>query len=208
MENGPRKDCHCPFTQGTQRNLGQLCHCSFLQKSCFSGGGPRQALPLAKCLGGQSLFSGLREALCLRRQGRAAQGPVHYFPVFLVPLLLGPVRGDHALSKAESPPPSAPMAGTQSSDSLRGGGHGFSCLLNMGGLVGQERKLQTGTGRSGTGLLQFMRQWEVGPWRVRGPLCQLHVGWPWRTASPLSSLGGTGGKPNTLCDGAGASFLV
>lgn len=127
-------------------------------------------------------------------RARAAQGPVHYFPVFLVPLLLGPVRGDHALSKAESPPPSAPMAGTQASDSLRGGGHGFSCLFNMGGLVGQERKLQMGTGSSGTGLLQFMRQWEVGPWRVRGPLCQLHVGWPWRIASPLSSLGGTGGN--------------
>lgn len=59
---------------------------------------------------------------------------------------------------------------------------------------GKKENSRWGTGSSGTGLLQFMRQWEVGPWRVRGPLCQLHVGWPWRIASPLSSLGGTGGN--------------
>lgn len=184
MENGPRKDCNCPFTQGTER----LCHGSFLQKSCFSGGGPRQALPLAKCLGGQSLFNGLRDTLCLQCRAKAAQGPVHYFPSSWCPCSWA-LLGGTTPSQRPGPRPLRLGHSPQTASEVVAVASFVSSIWEV--LCGKKENSRLGIGSSGTGLLQFVRQWEMGPWRASGLLCQLHDGWPWRIASPLSSLCGT-----------------
>lgn len=104
-------------------------------------GRPQAGPAFSQVPGGPVTFQWPQRHPLSPRQGQSSPGACPLFPVFLVSLLLGPVRGDYTLSKAGPPPTTA---GTPSSDSLRGGGRGFFCLFNMGGLVWQERKLQTG----------------------------------------------------------------
>lgn len=132
------------------------------RKAASVGAAPRQALPLAKCLGA-SHFPAASEKPFVSAAGQSSQGPVRCFPASWCPPP-GPCEGGPCPVKGWVLPTPTPTAGTQSSDSLRGGGHGSFCPFNMGGLVWQERKLQTGDRSRGTGLCssQDNGKWALG----------------------------------------------
>lgn len=177
-------------------------------RKAASGRGPRQALPVAKCLGvGGSLFWPQRSPLSPQAGPEQPRACLLCFPVFLVPLLLGPVRGDHALSEA-GPPPLLLGHSPQTASEVVAMASFVSSVREV--LCGKQENSRRGggVGSRGTGLLQSMTQWEEGPWLSGAALPAPHPHPPPPAFTHPSLPLWDRRKPNALCAGPGASFPV